>query len=294
MSSSSRYPSILFQYTGSEQNITVSKGRYLFECWGAKGYSGSQNGIGGNGAYTQGYINIKTDTTFYVYVGSSGSCGSKTFNGGGESEGTGGGATDFRLINGSWDSFESLKSRIMVAAGGGGTDWNDEAGAGGILEGFSSKVGKGKGGNQTSGGDGFYPGEFGKGGGYSLNPNNGGGGGGYYGGGSSSDEFNYGGGGGSSFISGYKDCNAISERSTEEKIIHTNTPNHYSGHIFYPSLIIPGNEQIPNIQDSPLIKYTGEAFAKISFISSIQMQTCTKTSLLHMLKLQIYIFIIMC
>ena len=33
---------------------------------------------------------------------------------------TGGGATDIRLASGNWNDFNSLKSRIMVAAGGGG------------------------------------------------------------------------------------------------------------------------------------------------------------------------------
>ena len=38
-----------------------------------------------------------------------------------DTSGSGGGATDFRLLKGnSWDSFDSLKSRIMVAGGGGG------------------------------------------------------------------------------------------------------------------------------------------------------------------------------
>ena len=32
----------------------------------------------------------------------------------------GGGATDFRLMSGAWNSSTSLNSRIMVAAGGGG------------------------------------------------------------------------------------------------------------------------------------------------------------------------------
>lgn len=31
-----------------------------------------------------------------------------------------GGATDFRLISGQWNSTEGLKSRILVAGGGGG------------------------------------------------------------------------------------------------------------------------------------------------------------------------------
>lgn len=61
---------------------------------------------------------------FYIYVG-----GQSGYNGGGSPStqaypanigGYGGGATDIRLINGTWNNFESLKSRIMVAGGGGG------------------------------------------------------------------------------------------------------------------------------------------------------------------------------
>ena len=36
--------------------------------------------------------------------------------------GGGGGATDVRLTPGEWNNFDSLKSRIMVAAGGGGNN----------------------------------------------------------------------------------------------------------------------------------------------------------------------------
>lgn len=35
-----------------------------------------------------------------------------------EASGAGGGATDFRLVPGSWNDKESLYSRIMVAGGG--------------------------------------------------------------------------------------------------------------------------------------------------------------------------------
>ena len=53
----------------------------------------------------------------------------------------------------------------MVAGGGGGVDWIDKGGAGGGLEGFESINGSATGGNQTSGGNGYYKGSFGKGGG---------------------------------------------------------------------------------------------------------------------------------
>ena len=67
------------------------------------------------GAYTNGIINLTKGTILYVYVG-----GSNGYNGGGgqSSDRPGGGATDIRLIEGV--DFNSLKSRIMVAAGGGG------------------------------------------------------------------------------------------------------------------------------------------------------------------------------
>ena len=56
--------------------------------------------------------------------------------------------------------------------------------------------------------------------------------GGYYGGYSSTDSPAGGAGGGSGYISGYDGCNAISENSTENNIIHTNQSIHYSGKRF--------------------------------------------------------------
>ena len=59
-------------------------------------------------------------------------CGdNSTFNGGGKTlqytggstyYGSGGGATDVRLVSGDWDNISSLISRIMVAAGSGSID----------------------------------------------------------------------------------------------------------------------------------------------------------------------------
>ena len=75
----------------------------------------------------------KEGEKLYVYVGGHGAdavVGKDAkggYNGGGlgtwdhsddEAAGAGGGATDVRLISGEWNNFESLKSRIMVAAGG--------------------------------------------------------------------------------------------------------------------------------------------------------------------------------
>ncbi len=70
----------------------------------------------------------------YIYVGEcyNGAKETMCYNGGGsggystvgiETGTNGGGATDIRLLNGNWNDFESLKSRIMVAGGGGGSSY---------------------------------------------------------------------------------------------------------------------------------------------------------------------------
>ena len=78
--------------------------------------------------------------TFYLFIGEQGKYGYiESFNGGGIGQFGGGGASDIRTVNGTWDDFESLKSRIMVAAGGGGPDSGKKGGAGGTLEGLESE-----------------------------------------------------------------------------------------------------------------------------------------------------------
>jgi hypothetical protein len=242
-------PSYDFFYTGNSHEITLSPGTYLFECWGAQGYIANDIEIGGKGAYTKGTISLKTTQTFYVLPGQYGqeSISTYVFNDGGGGQ-FGGGASDIRLINGTWDDFDSLKSRIMVAAGDGGPDSQINGGAGGCLVDLDS--GYGKGGTQTKGGYGYYKGSFGKGGFNSDTSLNGcvGGGGGYYGGGSSTYKSSYSGGGGSSFISGYPECNAIAEESTINNIIHTNSPIHYSGFVFTQSVMIDSNSILPTLK----------------------------------------------
>ena len=139
-------------YMGAEQKFTAPvTGEYKLEAWGANGGNAkTSNGFarnGGRGAYTSGTIHLEAGQTIYIYVGGRGSDGVNCprptsprngvwvkggWNGGGiavsdtgwsndDTSGSGGGATDFRLLKGnSWDSFDSLKSRIMVAGGGGG------------------------------------------------------------------------------------------------------------------------------------------------------------------------------
>lgn len=84
----------------------------------------------GAGGYASGILNLKTNVILYINIGGKGSFSSSTsenlggYNGGGSSisgdavngAGSGGGATDFRVIN------NSLFTRILVAGGGGGPD----------------------------------------------------------------------------------------------------------------------------------------------------------------------------
>ena len=299
---------------------------YKIQCWGAQGGSGNRdnNCIGAKGGYTSGKLNLSKQAFIYIYVGqhpiysyrdSLGQVFPKGYNGGGAGSsqiynnalkrygqygGSGGGATDIRLISSNWNDFNSLKSRIMVAAGGaGGTyRWMKQsiveagAGVGGGLVGFNGEdcdgknAGhyKGTGGTQTYAGNcqnsqdsingitvkesKLYQGGFGFGGNSSIEDQCGGtgGGGGYYGGGAS-DRGHANGGGGSSFISGYTGCDAISESSIEDNIIHTGQPNHYSGYIFTNPVMIAGNATMPKPKGGTETGHAGDGYCIISWIS---------------------------
>ena len=253
-------------------------------------------GYGGNGGYSKGIINLAQNTSLYLYIGAkggngsvklvnnkwTGTGGSGGWNGGGsgiwdgtdeDTGGGGGGATDVRLNNGTWSDFNCLKSRIMIAGGGGGGSFNKTGGVGG---GINGGIGMGNEENrinatQTSG----Y--KFGQGQ-NAFHPTNksndgGGGGGGYYGGttvntvamSNSSDS----GGGGSGFISGHAGCNAINSSSTESKITHTGSPNHYSGKVFTNTVMKAGNEVMPSPTGGTEIGHTGNGYCKITWHPSL-------------------------
>ena len=141
-----------FDYTGGVQQITLPKGKYKLQCWGAQGGTsyGSSNGAGSKGGYSEGVITLANTTTFYVFVGGQGSRGSSSsringgWNGGGASVGyssyssgdtdgesypaCGGGATDISTVTSSMSysggrtnrSSASLLARCIVAGGGAG------------------------------------------------------------------------------------------------------------------------------------------------------------------------------
>ena len=280
---------------------------YRIQCWGASG-GNSYRGLnaygqpteytstvyGGKGGYCSGWITYPNSLSIYIYVGQSGEgTQNRTFNGGGAGGSlynafSGGGATDVRLTNGVWDNFESLKSRIIIAAGGGGAQHWREGSNGGNAGGLSGQNGfcsyspnyspcsLATGATQTSGGEGAkstnnqsgFNGTLGNGG-DSYSKDGSGGGGGYYGGGGggANSAITCSGAGGSSFISGYPGCNAISSSSTGNNIIHTGQSNHYSGKVFTNPVMIDGGSIMPKPKGGNETGHSGDGYCIISWIS---------------------------
>ena len=274
----------IYVYLGNETQTAEFKakpGTYKIECWGAEGYR-----EGGKCGYVAGYITFKSTIHLYVFVGGNGTPGTAghVFNGDGFSQNCGGGASDVRLINNTWDNFESLKSRIIVAGGGGGGDTiahtggMDNGGAAGGLNGKNSLNKYGKGGTQ-------YPvespvegsGYFGKGGSNDRITGDGigAGGGGYFGGSASSHQSNYGGGGGSSFISGHKGCVAIDPLSENENniIMKIGESVHYSGHKFTDTKMYDGTSLMPSVDGEFETGHSGFGAVKITILSICIIQT---------------------
>ena len=307
-----------FDYTGNYQTfIAPDNGDYIVELWGAQGnHANRGRSIGGMGAYTYGIINLKKDDTLYVYVGQNRLDRSASFNagttGGGSSDTTnggstngygGGGATDVRLVSGTWSDTASLRSRIMVAAGGGGASdyaYPADGGAAGALVGYDGANGKypdagianvpPTGGTQTSGGrtstntsTSIYAGAAG---GFGTGGNGNGswgsaGGGGYYnggGGGYTSNSVDSG-AGGSSYISGYLGSIAIQSASSQSPrsdqagaVCTADTTDitcsyHYSGKVFTNTLMLSGKQEMPSKTGTgTTIGNPGSGYAKITQI----------------------------
>ena len=280
-----------FSYTGkAEEYIVPRDGWYYIEMAGGQGGTN-----GGLGAKISGYIELEAGEKLYFYVGGEGT-GYNTncrtsgyeFNGGGIAKpasngvcgSTGGGATDVRLVGGSWDNTSSLISRIMVAGGGsGGASSNSlyVQGDGGTLHGIQAITSTssynqyiGHPGTQISGGSAPIKysgaqsngeaGSFGKGGSGGASRSTAtegggaGGGSGYYGasGASGLNNGTFLSSGGSSYISGYAGVNSVEESTT---ITHTNNTLHYSGKYFIGGQMVTGAN-------------SGDGYAKIVYVDT--------------------------
>ena len=260
-------------------DVTLKRGKYLIECFGASGGDSERN-IGGYGAFVSGIISLRKDTKLFLFIGSKGhlQIGQPTFNGGGrshigsnaESKGaSGGGSTDVRLINSS--DLKGLLSRIMVAGAGGGSEgyYHGIKGGNGMFfegeSGFkdnyptSSQITLPTGGSSTKGGDAGlcvkdgtntcnsnlhgHPGGFGYGGNSSDKNYGAGGGSGYFGGGGAgyAGSMVASGAGGSSYVSGQKGCHSFVE-GEDGNIVETGSEIHPSGLFFTNIKYKNGNE----------------------------------------------------
>ena len=274
-------------------SVTLERGRYLFELWGASG-GDSLNVEGGHGAYVHGVIYLFSPQSFLIYVGSHGENGTFSseppkggFNGGGNggmsAESSfacgagGGGSTDIRLN-------ASIESRIIVAAGGGGS-----AGRSGITNQAGVWTG-GYGGDENGGMAGGYEEtyEFRKlvanqTYGYALlqgqdgrnatvfyqdgTEGNGGAGGGYWGGTSTPNEGNLtraGGGGGSSFI---------------------------DQQLFTRRVMINGGTKIFSPNGTEEIGHSGDGYCRITFLPFI---TCMSKNHFYMFSFFTFILVPFC
>ena len=222
-------------YSGTYKSITLPKGTYKLECWGAQGGNGTASPsndfqlFGGKGGYSYGVFSPTSDTVLYLYSGGQGATATDStlsgpnggYNGGGagsrngsnnsntQTSGGGGGATHIAITSGLLNTLSSSTASILLIAGGGGgaggwygsfSTQSSDGGYGGGNSGGSAANGGGysvSGGTQSSG----Y--SFGQGASASTHVDQGGGGGGYYGGYCStgtSDNNICGGGGGSGYI----------------------------------------------------------------------------------------------
>ena len=202
-----------FTNSCSYYSITLQKGVYHFDVFGAQG--GGYDGNGGKGGLSSGILKIFSPMNCFAFIGAQGSTITNgippaTFGGGGsgysnwktQHVSSGGGASDIRT------SVDFFSSRIIVAGGGGGGAQHDEYGnnTGGDGSGNNGKDGSGSG-QIGSGafvdkiGTNGIAGNFGFGGNSTQeNKNDGCGGGGGYFGGNAGRSCAAAGGGGSGFI----------------------------------------------------------------------------------------------
>ena len=299
-----------FLYKGEPYELVLKPGRYHFEAYGASGggppkyetiardpdhpnqclpvtknnticnITTSQQGAGG---YIAGDIIFLFPTKVFIYVGGQGkyslSPSPGGYNGGGSSHtnknydgaGSGGGSTDFRLVE------DSLFNRVLVAGAGGGSDNNW-----GPLGPYADDDG--------SGGSGGYPGQgmwingtyqphyevdtlsgymFGRGqDAYTTLSEGAGAGSGFFGG-YSYDSNNAGGGGGSSFA--FSDVMPV----PTEDITWTDPENNNEVRKKYAFLDFPQYKMFNVVHETGV--HIGDGLAIITIIETLKIKTCSQT-----------------
>lgn len=264
-----------YDYTGAVQSVTLPKGIYKLEVWGAQGGYRSSSTYGGKGGYSVGTITLIDKTNIFIYIGGAGNTGGASggFNGGGarRTYNGGGGASDIRIGQ------DSLYARVIVAGGGGSDGAKNKTGMyGGGVAGGSTSANYGTGGyggtqtgvsssswqttthsTSTTTQAGAYAGfGFGGNGIYKSSGHGGAGGGGWYGGSGSypdsSGDDDRGGGGGSGFV-----------------WTGSNAPSGYllgSEYYLADASTIAGNASMPNTSGGTETGHTGNGYARITAI----------------------------
>ena len=272
-----------FAYTGTAQAISLPRGQYIIECWGAQGGYRSSSDYGGKGGYSVGTLTLTQSTDLYIYVGGAGNSSTTRlsnnssiyeggFNGGGhryDYKG-GGGATDVRIGK------DSLYARIIVAGGGGSDGATNKKGMyGGGLEGGSTTESCGSGGyggtqtgntwltttrstNASYDTASCYAGfGFGGNGNYASSGYGGAGGGGWYGGSGSypdgSGDDDRGGGGGSGYV------------YTAETAVNYPDGNYVNSSYYLTNAqTIAGNQSFKSPDGTNETGHTGNGFCRIT------------------------------
>ena len=83
-----------FDYTGTVQQVTLPKGKYKLQCWGAQGgnVTGTYAVNGSKGGYSEGVITLTETTTFYIFVGGQGTSYTSSAS-----------QTSTSVVNGGWN-----------------------------------------------------------------------------------------------------------------------------------------------------------------------------------------------
>ena len=262
-----------FGYTGAVQSVTLPKGTYKLECWGAQGGNCYWSGVerpGSLGGYSSGILKITSKTNLFCYVGGAGerrtivSMGGGGFNGGGHAysyassnpSGAGGGGSDIRI------GTDSLYSRVIVAGGGGGAGYDNSGnyGYGGGTVGGTQTVNsnserQANGGSQTNGGinksGSTTSGAFGIGGNGTQQWTSGGGGGWYGGAGCYCD---YAGGG-----SGYVYTSSTASNYPSGCLLN-------SSYYLTDAQTIAGDTSFPSPSGSSEVGHIGNGYCRITVI----------------------------
>ncbi|MBO4350177.1 MAG: hypothetical protein J6A01_04410 [Proteobacteria bacterium] len=117
------YDSLDYPYEGKEREIELLPGEYNLQVWGSQG--GGANMIGGCGGYSYGTVEFTEKTKVYIHAGG------LLYNGGGQAQAHGGGASHIATVSGKLPELSDKRDKVLIVAGGGGGSERAAGGYGG-------------------------------------------------------------------------------------------------------------------------------------------------------------------